>query len=206
MLPDRNEERAANALKVIKQLIRKKKTKNAIPHLKRLIENYPKTKAAQEALMVEELVLYDGTFQYLPGALGACCQGTDWGSGQCVDMTEEQSQTECAGPLDTWKGVGVRCFTDPCDFCPNPFADTDRDNDVDQEDFAVFQACYTGLGGQAAASCACMDLDDDGDVDEDDFAIFQLGASGPEVPADPACDDASLGSAGDIPNPDRRVP
>ncbi|UCD29178.1 MAG: hypothetical protein JSV03_01460, partial [Planctomycetota bacterium] len=77
-------------------------------------------------------------------------------------------------------------------FCPDPFADVDGDDDVDQDDFAEFQLCYTGSGGTLAEGCDCFDQEPtggDGDVDENDYNRFQNCASGPEVPADPACDD-----------------
>jgi hypothetical protein len=68
----------------------------------------------------------------------------------------------------------------------------DSDGDVDQQDFAWFQRCYTtDLPGDLfdPALCGCMDWDGDQDVDADDLAVFHKCASGPGVPADPACDD-----------------
>lgn len=78
--------------------------------------------------------------------------------------------------------------------CNDPFADVDGDGDVDQEDFAAFQLCYTGPGqGPPPSGCACFDRPEptapDGDVDQADFGLFQLCASGAFVAADPACDD-----------------
>ena len=69
--------------------------------------------------------------------------------------------------------------------------DVDADGDVDQDDFAEFQECYTGPGSPyGSPSCRRMDANADGDVDDDDLAAFEACASGPDVPADPACDDA----------------
>jgi len=69
------------------------------------------------------------------------------------------------------------------------FFDADIDGDVDQDDFAKFQACYSGSGNSVTGDCICSDDDGDTDVDDDDFTAFQACASGPNVPANPACDD-----------------
>ena len=111
---------------------------------------------------------------------GACCVQTGWGSGTCSQITE----AECTG--GTWLGAHVIC--DSCDFCPDPFADTDDDGDVDQDDFSLFQACFTGTAGSATIECECFDTDNDGNVDEDDWGVFEDCASGPDVPADVLCD------------------
>jgi len=79
--------------------------------------------------------------------------------------------------------------------CGDPFADADKDGDVDQTDFAIAQACYTGSGGDVSDECRCFDRKDspgslpDGDVDNTDMAAFEACASGPGIPADPTCDD-----------------
>jgi len=74
--------------------------------------------------------------------------------------------------------------------CQNdPFADADGDSDVDQDDFAKFQLCYTGGSGGVPDGCVCFDQDEDDDIDDDDFTAFQNCASGPYVPANTACDD-----------------
>jgi hypothetical protein len=71
--------------------------------------------------------------------------------------------------------------------------DVDRDGDVDHQDFAVFQRCFTGpddlLGELSTGVCQLFDGDEDADVDEEDFVLFDACVSGPEVPADPTCDD-----------------
>jgi plastocyanin len=67
-------------------------------------------------------------------------------------------------------------------------ADFDQDGDVDQDDFAHFQRCYTGDGVPLTdPDCAGADLEGDGDVDLNDFNIFFTCISGANVPADPAC-------------------
>ena len=63
--------------------------------------------------------------------------------------------------------------------------DMDRDGDVDQEDFGLFQACLSGTGAQYPLGCGDADLHTDGDVDEDDWAVFQSCMAGPNVP--PGC-------------------
>jgi hypothetical protein len=80
--------------------------------------------------------------------------------------------------------------------CPDLAADVDEDGDVDQDDFAAFQLCYTGMGnGPVADDCLCFDRPEpgtgkpDGDIDQIDYQAFEDCASGPMVPADPACDD-----------------
>lgn len=67
-------------------------------------------------------------------------------------------------------------------------ADFDRDNDVDESDFAHFQNCTTGpMLSQADPACRDADLDHDADVDQADFGIFQRCLSGTYVPANPSC-------------------
>lgn len=73
--------------------------------------------------------------------------------------------------------------------CNDPFADADKDGDVDQADFAVFQKCYSGPGGGMYPGCLCFDRGRDNDVDPDDLAAFNACASGPGILANPACDD-----------------
>jgi len=68
---------------------------------------------------------------------------------------------------------------------PSPHADFDGDRDVDLDDFAIFQYCFSGpnelLTNQA---CNRADFDCDHDVDLADFATFQAcfqGANRPSV-------------------------
>lgn len=124
---------------------------------------------------------------------GACCVRTGWGWGTCSITTQDDCENNLGG---TYLGNGTGCGTnnENCDFCPDPFADTDRDLDVDQQDFGVFQACVTGQGATTLdPNCECLDRDNDGagdgDVDQDDWGTFEACASGPDVPADPTCGD-----------------
>jgi len=64
------------------------------------------------------------------------------------------------------------------------FADADSDGDVDQDDFAIFQICYTGADGGVPSDpvyCECFDSDNDNDVDGQDFTAFQDCATGPGI-------------------------
>ena len=64
-------------------------------------------------------------------------------------------------------------------------ADFDGDDDVDQEDFGHFQACYSGSGNAAEPGCEDAALDSDEDVDHSDFGIFQSCMGGANQP--PGC-------------------
>lgn len=70
--------------------------------------------------------------------------------------------------------------------CAEPFADADRDQDVDMDDFAQWQACCGPLGGPG---CQCFDRTRDGKVDLLDWPAFVKCASRPTVPSDVQCDD-----------------
>ena len=66
-------------------------------------------------------------------------------------------------------------------------ADYDGDGDVDQDDFAIFQKCYTGTDGTLSPGCEGADFNGDNDVDAEDHASFESCASGPDVPFAEAC-------------------
>ncbi len=79
-----------------------------------------------------------------------------------------------------------RCVTPP----PPPtcnealWPDADQDGDVDQDDFAQFQACYSGDYDYTTPpeNCICFDPDESGKIDADDFAAFTSCATGPGIP------------------------
>lgn len=51
--------------------------------------------------------------------------------------------------------------------------DADRDGDVDADDRAIFEACFTGSGaGPVASGCERLDMQGDGDVDCADWLLF----------------------------------
>ena len=65
--------------------------------------------------------------------------------------------------------------------------DFNGDRDVDQDDFATFEACLSGSWVLFAPGCGPTDFDDDGDTDQSDYGVFQHCLSGEGVPADPRC-------------------
>jgi hypothetical protein len=73
--------------------------------------------------------------------------------------------------------------------CPLPIpGDIDGDGDVDQSDFGLLQACFSGATvPQPQPACALARLDADPDVDQADFDIFHRCYSGPNLAGDPAC-------------------
>ncbi|MHC4442043.1 MAG: hypothetical protein ACYTF1_04675 [Planctomycetota bacterium] len=112
--------------------------------------------------------------------VGACCTLAG-----CVDTIEDYCVNTLGG---FFKGRGLKCNETTC--CPNPFADTDEDGDVDQDDFASFQICYTGSGGGVPLNCECFNRDSDNDIDHEDYVKFQDCAGGPNIPATPASNPA----------------
>lgn len=70
-------------------------------------------------------------------------------------------------------------------YAPNP--DTDGDGDVDQEDFGVFQACYSGDGLLYPSGCDTLDFNGDRDVDQGDFDTFSQCMNGADNPPPPGC-------------------
>lgn len=129
-------------------------------------------------------------------------QGNEWCFASVEGFAQGHLVTVVWELVGTTPGVPSAVHADSMRFaaspCHDPFADVDSDGDVDQEDFAVLQRCYTGpnLGPVAdePVQCACLDVEGSGgmpdnDIDAGDLAKFQLCASGPFILADPACDD-----------------
>jgi hypothetical protein len=76
-------------------------------------------------------------------------------------------------------------ISDTFDFA---YGDFDRDFDVDEDDFIIFQDCSTGPNIPfTAPECNEVDADDDADIDQNDFGIFQRCYSGAGTTADPNC-------------------
>ena len=81
--------------------------------------------------------------------------------------------------------------------CADPFADADNDGDVDQKDFGIWQACFSGNGTAHPAGgpypCVCFNRDAESenpdDIDDLDFVAFETGWSGPTLAAVTTCDD-----------------
>ena len=67
--------------------------------------------------------------------------------------------------------------------------DLDRDCDVDQADYEVFESCASGPEVPLEIGCESGDLDGDNDMDQSDFGILQACMSGANIPADPTCAD-----------------
>jgi hypothetical protein len=63
------------------------------------------------------------------------------------------------------------------DVAAGKFGDSDWDEDVDAEDWAMFELCYTGpnLEGELDCPCRMNDADLDATVDVRDFAFWQIG-------------------------------
>ncbi|MHC4673947.1 MAG: hypothetical protein ACYTF1_09400 [Planctomycetota bacterium] len=104
----------------------------------------------------------------------------DWISFTNKGMYAPGEENDCIGSL-------IPAFAQVCDKIP--FADADGDGDVDQDDFAIFQQCYSGEGNAYPATpeyCQCFNRDADTDVDTVDFGEFQNCASGPNIPVTPA--------------------
>jgi hypothetical protein len=70
---------------------------------------------------------------------------------------------------------------------PGHPGDFNLDNDVDQEDYGHFQACFSGSAIPAGPGCSNADLDVDTDVDQNDFTLFMNCWSGPNVPNNLNC-------------------
>lgn len=142
--------------------------------------NYP----GYDRTRMDSMSIFDGVLVHGQGApppVGACCHG----NGQCI-VTD---QGTCEGSLSgSYHGNNPTCEETLC--CPHPFADADKDGDVDQSDFAVLQACFSGPdGGLTTPFCECLDQDHDQDVDQDDYGAFEDCATGPGIPSvlTPAC-------------------
>ena len=82
---------------------------------------------------------------------------------------------------------GLNNYASPVYVSSMPLApgDIDRDGDVDQEDFGLFQACLSGDTRPYEAGCEDADLDKDGDVDQGDFTEFYTCMGGANQP--PGC-------------------
>jgi len=101
-----------------------------------------------------------------------------------VDGDNDGVGDVCDACPGTILGVQVDAFG-----CPVRVAgDLDRDGDVDQIDFGLFQVCLNA-GGIPVTNPACADarLDEDDDVDQGDLFAFLRCLSGANVPADPDC-------------------
>jgi hypothetical protein len=91
-----------------------------------------------------------------------------------------------------WDNIKFTIYTP----CHTPRFDIDGDTDVDQEDFGLFQVCFSGQDLPADFNlCRCMNSDGTNpdssiDVDQVDYAAFQACGvtSGPFIAANAACE------------------
>ena len=70
--------------------------------------------------------------------------------------------------------------------CNPVWADADGDSDVDQVDFGVLQACFTGPmpGGPLPTHCRCFDrAGERGTITAEDFNAFMACYTGPAIPS-----------------------
>jgi hypothetical protein len=66
--------------------------------------------------------------------------------------------------------------------------DFDGDGDTDQEDFGLFQACFTGTAiPQTDPACLRALMDADMDVDQADLTMFLKCHTRQGLPAEPGC-------------------
>lgn len=119
---------------------------------------------------------------------GACC---------LPDLTCEQlERTDCEALNGEYRGNLTYCDDPDIFCCPHPFADVDLDYDVDQDDFGVFQACYTSdypddpdpAPPPLSGICLCLNRNLDepyDDVDGEDLEEFEKCATGPGITFDP---------------------
>ncbi len=117
-----------------------------------------------------------------------------------IDLTDDTHYTGTATPTLTvaycacGDAAAYRCIvTGPCGSAVSEPAtlscqpgDFDRDTDVDQEDFGVFQGCL-GAGLSSQPECGWASLDGTDTVGSPDVLLFAACLSGPQVPADPNC-------------------
>jgi hypothetical protein len=98
-----------------------------------------------------------------------------------VGQPDARSQRMTGGGFGLTGGFWVipECLAMPADY--------DGDCDVDQADYAAFEACASGPGVARAGNCGDRDFDVDADVDQLDFSAFQRCYSGENVPADRNC-------------------
>ena len=99
--------------------------------------------------------------------------GVNW----LVTIDRETGQATKVGPFDPFWTMSMGGMA----FLPGE-GDADRDGDVDLDDFAIFQSCFTGVldtRDPLPVACVFLDADDDNDLDLTDFADFQSAFTGP---------------------------
>ncbi len=128
--------------------------------------------AADGSRQVDGTAFRDSEF-FVPPALARNKRSLDV---RIVNVSPESEWTEYFYHVQTVRSLQ----THPLDF--------DADDDVDQEDFGLVQACLSGDQlPQWDVKCKMARLDADTDVDVVDVRMFLECLSGPNSPADPGC-------------------
>ncbi len=121
---------------------------------------------------VDPVATTGGIFTNSLDPFGACCAPSG-----CTDVA---SAAQCSnGSFSAWTSCsdpGYLC-------CPQPWADSDRDGDVDFDDYGAFQACYTGPNNGIPAGCECFNKVSDPaqGIDDADFQQFRNCVTGPAI-------------------------
>ena len=125
----------------------------------------------------------DGNGYYVVTMLPAAPGGTNY----TVGVTKPGLPSGMILAAQVLPGVVVRYDFALVSGVPGDF---DGDDDVDQEDFGVFQKCLTGPdAGPPAPGCSLADIDPDNDVDAVDLGKFKQCRTGPEIPGSLTCAD-----------------
>jgi len=126
------------------------------------------------AVIVDEDGLYQFTLDFM-----------ERGGGAQVILSEYVLTAGAYVPVNTGDAAKIYVEVNPC---PIPFADADRDNDVDEADFAQFQTCFSGAIEVTTSVCKCFDATgltpgvSDKRVDASDYTYFLNCWTGPAVP------------------------
>jgi hypothetical protein len=96
-------------------------------------------------------------------------------------------RVDAPGATNTPQTVSVEITVNPPDFAP---VDFDQDTDVDMDDYAELQRCFTGAGMPIVdPTCIPMDVSGDESIDSQDLGKFLACLSGAGLEADPLCAD-----------------
>ncbi len=133
------------------------------------------------------MTIQDGTGRTLPVLLGRSMGfrtfGAPTGTFDIVGIFDQEDKVTGDG----WKAgyrLWVMGYNGTRFLVPTTPGDADCDEDVDLEDFIVFNACFNGPNRPAAGTyCDDVDFDSDGDVDMADYAAFSVCFNGPNAPA-----------------------
>ena len=131
-----------------------------------------------------------GTLTYEWRLNGVAIADNDDISGSATSSLQIIARPEYAGAYDvvvTGECGSATSVAAQLSLLPVP-GDFDEDGDVDQEDYAHMQECFSGTAVvQEDPACLDADFNGDLDVDLDDYGPFEDCFSGPNVPADLEC-------------------